>query len=141
MRGWLVVALLALVPEVGAQALYKCVAPDGATSYQSSPCAAGAHTVRTLVVFPEPERAAADQARHAEKLRRQREAARYLSSLAGTDRPATNRSVRKPPPDPRRGRCEAARRQREETLRRVGLKRTFDLLRRLDEGVYEACRP
>jgi hypothetical protein len=136
----MLVALLGWAPSAGAQVLHQCTAPDGATSYQSAPCAAGSRMIRTIAVSPDPERTPADQARQAREQRRQQEAARYLSSLAGTDRQATHRTVRAPSPDPQRTRCEAARRQREETLRRVGLKRTFDLLRRLDDRVYEACR-
>ena len=37
-------------------------------------------------------------------------------------------------------RCQDARDRRERTLARVGLKRTFDLLRRLDDEVWAACR-
>ncbi|HEY4529761.1 MAG TPA: hypothetical protein VIG97_05455 [Luteimonas sp.] len=36
--------------------------------------------------------------------------------------------------------CQAARARREKTLQRVGLKRTFDLLRKLDDEVWAACR-
>lgn len=36
--------------------------------------------------------------------------------------------------------CEAAKANRDRTLERVGLKRTFDLLSRLDEQVRNACR-
>ena len=36
--------------------------------------------------------------------------------------------------------CAQARRQREDTLERVGLARTYDLLQRLDEMVDQACK-
>ncbi|HEY1142188.1 MAG TPA: hypothetical protein VGE88_18580 [Lysobacter sp.] len=41
---------------------------------------------------------------------------------------------------PRPSACEMAKSERDITLERVGLKRTFDLLSRLDEQVRKACR-
>ena len=35
--------------------------------------------------------------------------------------------------------CVSAKATRTRTLERVGLKRTFDLLRRLDDAVHSAC--
>jgi hypothetical protein len=37
-------------------------------------------------------------------------------------------------------RCDAAKARREAKLKAVGLKRTFDLLRKLDDAVNEACK-
>lgn len=37
-------------------------------------------------------------------------------------------------------RCEAAKQNREWTLEQVGMHRTFDLIRRLNDEVYEACK-
>ena len=42
--------------------------------------------------------------------------------------------------DQRRANCQQARANREATLTRVGLARTHDLLRQLDDAVYEACK-
>lgn len=39
-----------------------------------------------------------------------------------------------------RNRCEAAKQNREWTLAQVGMNRTFDLIRRLNDEVYEACK-
>lgn len=52
---------------------------------------------------------------------------------------ARNRSTR-PRIDPAEARCRAARSRRETKLQAVGLKRTFDLLRKLDDAVHMACR-
>jgi hypothetical protein len=38
------------------------------------------------------------------------------------------------------GQCAAAKTERERVLNIVGLKRTYDLLRALDEQVYNACK-
>jgi hypothetical protein len=37
-------------------------------------------------------------------------------------------------------RCDTAKARREAKLKAVGLKRTFDLLRKLDDAVNEACK-
>jgi len=42
--------------------------------------------------------------------------------------------------DQLRARCQAQKDYRDATLRQVGLNRTFDLIRQLDEQVYEACK-
>jgi hypothetical protein len=42
--------------------------------------------------------------------------------------------------DVRRGRRNDAKAHRDATLREVGLSRAFDLLRSLDDAVYEACK-
>ncbi|MCC8361893.1 hypothetical protein LK996_02185 [Lysobacter sp. A6] len=42
--------------------------------------------------------------------------------------------------DIKRARCNDAKSHREATLREVGLSRDFEMLRALDDAVYEACR-
>ena len=42
--------------------------------------------------------------------------------------------------DIRRARCNDAKSHREATLREVGLSRDFEMLRALDDAVYEACK-
>jgi len=42
--------------------------------------------------------------------------------------------------DIQRGRCNDAKAHRDATLKEVGLSRAFDLLRSLDDAVYEACK-
>ena len=42
--------------------------------------------------------------------------------------------------DIQRGRCKDAKAHRDATLRAVGLSRAFDLLRSLDDAVYQACK-
>ena len=67
-----------------------------------------------------------------------------LAATPATPRPKAVRrfSTRtaRPRPDPADARCNAARAGREAKLKAVGLKRTFDLLRRLDDAVHDACK-
>jgi len=65
---------------------------------------------------------------------RERPARKSSSSRRTTASSARSRA------DPAESRCQAAKSKREAKLRAVGLKRTFDLLRKLDEAVYAACR-
>ena len=138
-------AALLLSGGAGAQTLYKCVSHAG-TSYQQAPCAAGARTVRTIETEAEPPPTSQQLAERATKSREDRLESEYLSHLAGTDAPRVNRQRqgyrdrgRNMHRDPPRDRCEAAKAQREERLRDAGLNRTFDMLRRLDEKVSDAC--
>ncbi|KFN45025.1 hypothetical protein N789_03110 [Arenimonas oryziterrae DSM 21050 = YC6267] len=55
------------------------------------------------------------------------------TGLTRSSRPAGDR-------DPRLARCAHAKEQRDTTLARIGLKRTFDLLRALDREVEIACQ-
>lgn len=135
-----VAALLFAAASAQAQHVYKCVGQGGAVSYQSDPCRVSQRVDR--IYHAEPD-TAADQARARAELDRRASEARYLSQLAGTDRPAPRRVVYRSPTESekRAAACADAKRDREATLKMVGLARTFDLLRTLDLRVYEACKP
>lgn len=122
-------ALLSIVcaPSALAGTLYKCVA-RGSVAYQTSPCEPGSVTAWTREFQPDPPPPAA-RARSADP-RGKEPRERYVAY-----RPVRWR-VQREPLDP----CEAAKAKRERELARVGLKRTFDLLRRLDDEVYDACK-
>lgn len=128
----------ALAMPAWAQTVQKCTGRDGHVTFTSSACPDGQRKAASYDATPEvmtEERAA-----ELERRRRQDDAnSRYLQSLA----PRGGRSTPGYWPsrnDSRRSGCDAAKARREETLRRVGLKRTHDLLRKLDDQVYEACK-
>lgn len=113
-----------------AQQVYKCT--DGSqVSYQSLPCEGAQRTLRRWDATPEPVPAGA-QAGPAAK-------AHAMPARKSSLRRTTAGSTRSRP-DSAESRCQAAKSKREAKLRAVGLKRTFDLLRKLDEAVYAACR-
>lgn len=123
----LVLAMLLAGDAANAQALNKCVSPGGAVSWQSSPCPHGTRRMRSIAYVPEdvvpvPASAQAPVAR------------------PSRHRPATGRRtstrVHRRKPDA----CARAREKRESTLERVGLKRTYDLLSKLDADVRRVCR-
>lgn len=132
--------LLGLLLPVAVHAgdIHRCVDRRGHVSLQSAPCAAHQRLTRRTTV--EPGRAdAAIEARNAriaaEMDRRNRANAtqRAYSNADWSPRRAT-------PSQQRTAGCAAARSHRDLVLRQVGLRRTFDLLRHLDDQVYRACR-
>lgn len=141
-RGSWIAAMAALsCSAVFAQSVQRCVAPNGAVSYQDAPCALGSRTSGRWDARPEPA-PTPDQVRERELQRQQARAeSDFLSRRAGTDRVDRSASrMARVPRDTGSTRCDAAKARRERTLDIAGLKRTFDLLRKLDEQVREACR-
>lgn len=138
-------AILLLAGTAHAQTLYKCVSRD-VTSYQQTPCPPMSRTVRSFQTVPEPPPTPAQRAEQRRQAQQDRAESAFLSHLAGTDQPRSRResrgrsssrmaTVAKP-----KDACGYARRNREYTLRVVGLNRGIDLSRRLDDDVAEACR-
>ncbi|MEN1956483.1 hypothetical protein [Luteimonas changyuni] len=111
-----------------AQTVQKCIDAAGHVTLTSAECGDGQRLAERYDAVPEPA-AAARQVNAA------RQAGPSVRAGVRNARPARPRARGKPAPD----RCQAARERREQTLRRVGLKRTFDLLRRLDDEVWAAC--
>lgn len=124
--------------------LRKCVSPGGAVSFQQQPCAAGSRQAssRSYAAEPAPTaeqiraRAMREQAARAESAELSRRAGTAghhgVATAAGTLHRVT---IAKDD-----AACQRARRDRDKTLERVGLKRTYDLLRALNDEVVRACR-
>lgn len=128
-----------------AQTLYKCAAKSG-NSYQQSSCPGTARTLATIDVAPEPPPTATQLAQRARKAEQDRAESAFLSHLAGTDQPPaiyrTTRARTSSSRLPRRSTasgCALAKVTRKAALQAVGLDRTYDLLRRLDEEVARTC--
>ena len=138
MRVAILSLLFLIAPAGNAQQIHKCV-KGKEVSYQSASCDASQSLVKQWDATPEPEPSAAELGHHQAK-RRQAE-----STQAG--RPASERRARsgsrvgkKSPISAADKRCNTAKARREAKLISVGLKRTFDLLRKLDDAVHEACK-
>lgn len=133
---------LVLSATAQAQALYKCVGKGGAVSYQSQPCALTTKVAKVYDATPEPYSAAREARLEQQRINQERDA-RELSRMAGTDQTASTvvyQTSRESPRDRQRRECAYAKSEREETLKTVGLARTIELLRSLDEMVYTACK-
>ncbi len=139
MRWLLCLACLILTAPTSAETIFRCQAKGGRVSLQSSPCPAGTEqTTRTYEHRDNPEairrRAEIEARMHAERVARPSAGARrsYRTFYNGVEIKDSR--------DVQRARCQEAKADRERTLRAVGLKRNFDLLRRLDDAVYRACK-
>lgn len=107
--------------------VYRCVDRAGAVSLQSQPCGPDQRTTRAVPAPPDVEPV------------RQRLPARPTKSpsavyyYAGPSEAEQRRAQVE-------ARCGIARREREQTLQRIGLRRTYDLLQQLDAMVTAACK-
>ena len=124
----MVVMLMASPATLHAGQLYRCVAAGGAVSYQASACAAGQRQTRTIHYVAQPDsRPKAVPAREPPRTRAGRQTNRPRSSATPFVRAPVNA-------------CAAARATRDVELERLGLRRTFDDLSRIDARVRRACR-
>ncbi len=129
MRPLLLIALLfALLPPAQADSLYRCVARDGAVSYQSQACAAQQRLDRVVEYRPDPVVARVEPASAISR----RQPRRY----AGSGGVRSVRAVNTPTASQR---CRAGKARREAALQRLGLKRTYAQLSALDAEVRAAC--
>ena len=125
----LVLALMACAPG-RAETLYRCVDRHAQVSYQSAACGSGQRTARTIEFVPEPIAP---------------ETAAKIRAPISTSKPSRTRSTvyasRTPQGKRKRGSdvCRAAKAKREAQLERLGLKRTFNDLSRIDAAVRAAC--
>lgn len=125
-------AVLAPSAHAASYTVHVCTDARGGRIYQDAPCAEGERPVATrayAIAAPDPTLVARTRAIETEMDRRNR----------GEGRPRLGRTAaarRTAAQDP----CKAAKARRDAELKRVGLKRTFDLLSRLDGDVWDACK-
>ena len=107
--------------------LHRCVGPAGVT-YQQVPCGPGQVLSKTIPVVAD---APAEKPKAANSQRRSSSKRPASPVVRGSATDAIDR---------RRARCATAKRVRDENLERLGLRRTFEDLRKLDDRVQAACR-
>ena len=129
MRALLLLLALSGIPAAQAQHVYK-FAKGNDVAYHSQPCSGTQRTLKQWDATPqaEPDLASITTTQ-----------AKPGTARAPRPRRTSGRTTRAKA-DPADVRCNAAKARREAKLKAVGLKRNFDLLRRLDDAVYEACR-
>lgn len=140
MRAVIAPLIVFIAFNVSAQQVYKCVR-GSEVSYQSTACDGTQKVARQWDAPPEPE-PTTDELRQ-RQLKSQRDSAEsaQLSRAAGTNRKRYASNQRESGSrKSSMSRCDAAKARREAKLKSVGLKRTFDLLRKLDDAVNEACK-
>jgi len=134
--------LCAFAAPAAAQQIYKCVTKAG-TEYQSTPCTNGdAAKVWAVEVAPRSQGVIENEQR-LDNLRQQNAAA--IAPRPAPTRPVYNNGggggrlhhisqYRNPDA------CEAAKAERARVYEAVGLHRTFELSRRMDDKVWSACK-
>ena len=130
-RPLLIAICLLPAAQATAQEIHTCIDAKGIKSYQNTPCDPGQRTasVRSYEVKPDdPAVIARSAAIQQEMDRRNRPSGKATVVRTATRRPAG--------PTP----CQAAKAKREATLKRVGLKRNFELLSQLDSEVWDVCK-
>lgn len=137
MKSLIVLLVLCLLPGANAAAdLYRCAAPGGQASYQQSPdCPNGQRLTRVINYRPVP-----DQPRWQQAIGRPANPAiRHRTPTTRIRQPTPAKWTRQAHPDRQRAlhACETGSRQ---GLERLGLKRTYEDLGRLDAPVRAACR-
>lgn len=138
LRPLLVVVCLVLAgnaPAVASGTVVKCLDAGGQIIFTSTGCPDGTRLAATYEA--EPDAVLTPAARRGRTRNEATPTAAPRPRARSAPRTAGPRSGSKR--DPARARCQAARDKRDRTLERVGLKRTFDLLRRLDDEVRAAC--
>lgn len=129
----LAIAVLPGLAPAHAQTVQKCIGAQGQITLTSGACGAGERLAARYDAAPEPVPTVAvvpaDRPATAAP-------SRARGSVAGARRARGGAARARTKPDA----CQAARARRDRTLQRVGLKRTFDLLRKLDDEVWAACR-
>ena len=131
--------LLAVAGAVHAQAteLRRCIGPKGQVSYTQAPCPPGWRLHHSIYTAPEPAPSNDEVLRRALARRKADADSRYLQGLAGTAPGAQGHRVGIARDT---SACDAAKADRERVLAQVGLSRGIDLMRSLDDRVFDACR-
>ena len=135
-KGWIFgVCLLAFGTAAPAQTIYKCKGAKGAISYQTDPCGPEASTSSVKTYQP-----VYDDPRAAARLRRI-EAERDALQTSNNGVVVNNYGYASgsDPRGAKRAQCASAKAYRQATLDNVRLRRTYDLLQRLDDQVNRAC--
>lgn len=116
----------------GAETLYRCVEATGAVSYQAQVCTGGMRLDRMIHYVRAPERVAPREVGEASRATRRDDRSGTHVQLA---RRGASIVRSRSTPD----RCRAAKHKRQNALERLGLRRTYAQLSRLDEPVRAAC--
>lgn len=133
--------LCVIALPAAAQQVYKCVTKAG-TEYQSMPCASGEAVKVWSVDVARRSQSVIENDQRLDALRQQnaaaiapRPAAQPVYNNGGGGARLHHISQYKTPDA-----CEAAKAERDRVYRAVGLHRTFELSRRMDDKVWSACK-
>lgn len=120
--------------SASAQQVHKCV-EGGKTAYQSAPCANGAPR-KSWDATPQPE--TYENRRRLEQIRQDNRSRGRGQSYQSPARASASGTVVSQYREP--DRCQAAKDRRDAAYRAVGVRRSFELSRQMDDDVYAACK-
>lgn len=120
----------------GMKVLYKCSGPSGDLTIGSEPCPPTAKTVWTRTVAAESRRRPATAWQQQQQLQQVQD---DLARSMRNERPQPNYAAPVHAAGPSIE-CQMAKQARENYLAVVGLRRNFDMLRVLNERVWQACK-
>lgn len=128
------VAALLCAGTSSAQQVHKCI-ENGKAVYQSAPCANGspAKIWHAPPDAPNPYRQARLDAIRRD-LDRRRQTQVYVASQRSSGRGSTISQYKDA------GRCQSAKAERAAVFEAAGLHRSFEVTRRMDDLVYDACK-
>lgn len=122
-----IITMATPVQVLAAQTLYRCIDRQAAVSYQAKPCAPGQRLDRIIAYQPDPPTPTSG--------------ALFSRKRTESTRGSSVRTTRRTPRHlTASDRCRKAKQQREAALERLGLKRTYDQLSRLDAKVRAICK-
>lgn len=133
-----IICTLAACVSASAQQVYKCVKGKD-VSYQSAPCEPSAKVAKQWEATPESAPSNTELWRRCNARKQGQADSAYLRSLAGRTRTGSAEGTAIGATQSEDA-CVAAKQHRQMVLDQVGIKRTHDLLRSLDQGVNEACK-
>ena len=133
-----IACMLAACVSASAQQVYKCVEGKD-VSYQSAPCESSAKVAKQWEATPESVPSNAELWRRYNAGKQSEADSAYLRSLAGRTRTGSGQGTAIGTTQSENG-CATAKQHRQIVLDQVGIKRTHDLLRSLDQRVNEACK-
>jgi Domain of unknown function (DUF4124) len=126
MRRIVIVAMMLMAGSAQAQVVYKCVGKNGHVEFSSWPCASDKRTVKTVAAPADPVRPYTPPVP-----RQQPQQVVTNTFYNGPTQPTAREAAMQ--------RCANAKQWRADELRRLGLKRTFNDLRRVDDWVNQQC--
>jgi len=124
-----VVLCCCVATPCAATTLFRCVSADGGVSYQDVACVDAQVETRRISVAPEVRSGKRSGKARSAKARSGGKPAARNAAASRTDSRSRARAA-----------CVQARHGRDAILERAGLERTFELLRKLDDDVLNACK-
>lgn len=130
LRLLLLVLCLVLAMPASPNELYRCVGAHGTVSYQSQACAAGQRLDRVLAFQLESAPTSAPKL--------SRRDPRYRPVINARRHPRTMHT--RPHAATANDRCQLAKVKREQTLEKLGMRRSYAQLSQVDASVRSQCR-